>query len=150
MIKIGGNTSAVIQCKGCSGKNEIGEYVTRWVDADVKKGWLDLQSGDSKHTSFNAKMQESTHVFVTDFFDYRNFYIIDSESRLIDSNGELILDSEGNYINVSDVGLNPGNSRLVVFGQTYEIMLIDDPMELHQQIEIYLKFVGGANGGHTI
>lgn len=35
------------------------------------------------------------------------------------------------------------SSRLVVDGKTYDIMLIDDPMNLHRQLEIYLKMVGG-------
>lgn len=34
------------------------------------------------------------------------------------------------------------NKRLMVNGLAYEILLIDDPMELHQQIEIILKYVG--------
>ncbi len=34
------------------------------------------------------------------------------------------------------------DKRLVVNGAVYDVLLIDDPMELHQQLEIYLKFVG--------
>lgn len=34
------------------------------------------------------------------------------------------------------------DKRLKVNGVIYEVLLIDDPMELHQQLEIYLKFVG--------
>ena len=34
------------------------------------------------------------------------------------------------------------DKRLKVNGVVYEILLIDDPMELHQHLEIYLKFVG--------
>lgn len=33
------------------------------------------------------------------------------------------------------------NKRLMANGMVYEILLIDDPMELHQQLEIYLKHV---------
>lgn len=35
------------------------------------------------------------------------------------------------------------NSRMVISGKTYDIMLIDDPMKLHRQLEIFLKFTGG-------
>ncbi len=35
------------------------------------------------------------------------------------------------------------NSRLLINGKTYAIMLIDNPMELNKQLEIYLKFTGG-------
>lgn len=34
------------------------------------------------------------------------------------------------------------DKRLIVNGETYEVLLIDDPMELHQQIEISLKYLG--------
>jgi head-tail adaptor len=34
------------------------------------------------------------------------------------------------------------DKRLVVSGTAYEVMLIDDPMEMHQQLEIYLRYVG--------
>ena len=34
------------------------------------------------------------------------------------------------------------NKRLIVSGIAYDVLLIDDPMELHEQLEIYLKFVG--------
>lgn len=37
------------------------------------------------------------------------------------------------------------NKRLVVNGNVYEILRIDDPMELHYQLEIYLKFLGVVN-----
>lgn len=34
------------------------------------------------------------------------------------------------------------NSRLIVDGKTYDIMLIDNPMGLNRQLEIYLRMVG--------
>ena len=34
------------------------------------------------------------------------------------------------------------DKRLMVNGTAYDVMLIDDPMELHQQLEIYLRHVG--------
>jgi head-tail adaptor len=34
------------------------------------------------------------------------------------------------------------DKRLVVNGTVYDVLLIDDPMELHQQLEIYLRHVG--------
>lgn len=35
------------------------------------------------------------------------------------------------------------NKRLLVNGCIYDVLLIDDPMELHQHLEIYLRYVGG-------
>lgn len=34
------------------------------------------------------------------------------------------------------------DKRLKAGEAVYDILLIDDPMELHQQLEIYLRFVG--------
>jgi hypothetical protein len=34
------------------------------------------------------------------------------------------------------------DKRLMVNGTAYDVLLIDDPMELHQQLEIYLRHVG--------
>ena len=66
MKGIGGNIQAAIQVFTAA-KNEIGENVQTWKTVQTIKGWLDLQAGDSKHTTFNAKIQESTHIFIADF-----------------------------------------------------------------------------------
>lgn len=105
---IGGNINALLQqCKESS-TNSIGERVQEWTDIHKLWGWLDLSNGDSKYT-YDAKIQESTHIFICDY-------------TAIDRNAD--------------------GKRLVVNGGTYDILLIDDPMELHQQLEIYLKYVG--------
>lgn len=63
MASIGGVTAGVIQT--CTAvKNDIGEAVKTWADAFAVRGWLGLQSGESKYTSFSAKLEESTHVFL--------------------------------------------------------------------------------------
>lgn len=56
MKGIGGNIVARIQVFTVA-KNEIGENVKAWADAQTIKGWLDLVSGDSKYTTFNTKIQ---------------------------------------------------------------------------------------------
>lgn len=113
MKGIGGNINALIQVYTAT-KNSIGETVQTWADAQTIKGWLDLQSGDSKHTTFNAKMQESTHIFIADYVDL-------------------------------DPRITAEASRMVINGKRYDIMLIDNPMEMGSgsQLEIYLKFTGG-------
>ena len=105
---IGGNTEAMLQCKNGSETNSIGERTQTWTDVCTLTGWLDLSSGDSKYTN-DAKLQESTHIFITDY---------------------------------TPIDRNPNDKRLVVNDLVYNILLIDDPMELHQQLEIYLRFVG--------
>lgn len=108
---IGGNITAEIQIRSTS-KNAIGEAVESWATVQSIKGWLDLSSGDSKYSTFNTKIQESTHVFVADY--------IELDSRI-----------------------KAENSRMIVKNQHYDITLIDNPMELNKQLEIYLKFTGG-------
>ena len=113
MKGIGGNITAVIQT-ATTAQNAIGEQVKTWTDAQTLKGWLDLTSGDSKYLTYNAKLQESTHVFVADFMPLAS-------------------------------GIAAENSRMVINGKVYDILLIDNPMEMGSgsQLEIYLKFTGG-------
>ena len=111
MKGIGGNTDAIIQISTTS-RNAIGEQVKTWQDVQTLHGWLDLSSGDSKYTTYNAKIQESSNVFVCDYVPL-------------------------------DERVEAENARLVNGGKIYDIMLIDDPMNLHQQWEIYLKYTGG-------
>lgn len=113
MKGIGGNITATIQVY-TSIKNEIGENVKSWTDAQTLRGWLDLASGDSKYTTFNAKIQESTHVFVAD------------------------------YVTLQP-GITAEGARMVINGKRYDILLIDNPMEMGSgsQLEFYLKFTGG-------
>ena len=113
MKGIGGNTKAIIQVF-TSAKNEIGETMKTWADAQTIKGWLDLQSGDSRNTTFHAKIQESTHIFIADY--------VTLDSRIT---------AEG--------------ARMVISGKRYDILLIDNPMEMQSgsQLEFYLRFTGG-------
>ncbi len=121
MGKIGGNKSAVIQIKKIT-QNKIGECDPDYSDVLTGlTGWLDLSAGDSKHLNYNAKIQESTHVFLCDYF-------------------ELIYKVEGK----PDMKITPENSRMIVDGEVYEVMLYDDPMGMHGHLEIYLKYTGGG------
>ena len=117
MKGIGGNITAVIQTATVS-QNSIGEQVKSWTDKQSLKGWLDLQSGDSRHTTFNAKIQESTHFFIADYV-------------------------------ALDPGITAESARMVINGKRYEILLIDNPMELQSgsHLEFYLRFTGGQCHG---
>ena len=110
MKGIGGNITAVIQTYTIE-KGDISDKQV-WADKQTIKGWLDLQAGDSKYSTFSAKIQESTHIFIAD------------------------------YVPLAD-GIETENSRMIINGKRYDILLIDDPMEMHKQLEIYLKFTGG-------
>lgn len=57
---------------------------------------------------------------------------------------------ESTHIFVADYaplasGIQAENSRMVINGKVYDILLIDNPMEMGSgsQLEIYLKFTGG-------
>lgn len=108
---IGGNTQAIIQTKNVI-ENEIGEHEKRWVDTQQIEGFLDLMSGDSNFQSYDAKIQESTHIFIMDFI-------------------------------VLNPTIRPNTSRLLIEQDVYDILLIDDPMNLNRQLEFYLRFTGG-------
>lgn len=106
---IGGNTKAVLRQISGTAVNAIGEAITQWEDIQTMTGFLDLSGGDSRYSTYDTKLQESTHVFICDFVE---------------------------------IDRKPNNKRLVVNGVEYDILLIDDPMELHQHLEIMLKMVG--------
>lgn len=111
MKGIGGNTKLTFQISTTT-KNGIGEQVQSWVDVQTIKGWLDLSSGSSGYTTYNAKIQESTHVFVADYVPL-------------------------------DARIKAENSRAIIDGGRYDVTLIDNPMGMKAQLEIYLKFTGG-------
>lgn len=107
MKGIGGNKTASIQT--CSlVRNEIGERVKSWATVQTVRGWLDYTTGETGRQTYDAKVQDTSHVFVCD------------------------------YVKLPD-GVKPDTARLLVDGQPYDIVLIDNPMELDYQLEIYLK-----------
>ena len=66
MRGIGGNTDAVIQIKTAE-TNEYGLQPKTWKDVQTLHGWIDTLSGDSHYRTYNAKVLESTDVFVCDY-----------------------------------------------------------------------------------
>ena len=67
MNDIGGNTTILIQKKSGVTANAIGEQVPDWEDVQELTGFLDLISGSAGYTAYNAKIQESTDVFICDY-----------------------------------------------------------------------------------
>lgn len=113
MRGIGGNIVATLQVY-TSTKNEIGENVKTWADVQTIRGWLDLSSGDARHTSFNAKIQESTHVFVADY--------VPLDSRIKAENSRMVIAGQRYEITLIDNPMEMGSGS---------------------QLEIYLKYTGG-------
>jgi hypothetical protein len=140
---IGGNLYALLQVKDAGERNAINERVHTWLDCTSILGWLDLSTGDSKHTNFNAKVQESTHIFLCDFTNLKNLstkWVWNPFSLLTG----IIKADEDEQETVVDV--TSENARMVINGLVYEILLIDNPMNINEHLEIYLRFVGGQNG----
>lgn len=120
-MRIGGNCWAVIQVQSTR-QNNIGEDIPCWEDVLTPfNGWLDLITGDSGSINFNAKIQESTHVFLCDYFPLRY--------REGDEPDEVEITAE--------------NSRMLIDGRIYEVTIYDDPMNRHEHLEIFLKYIGG-------
>lgn len=42
----------------------------------------------------------------------------------------------------AEIDRNTENKRLVIGGKNYDVLWIDNPMELNQHLEIYLRIVG--------
>ena len=113
MRGIGGNIKAIIQvCK--TETNAIGELVQTWEDVQTIKGWLDLSSGNSTYNTFNAKLQESTHIFIADY--------VTLDSTIRPENSRMIIKSNRYDLLLIDNPMEFGSGS---------------------HLEFYLKFTGG-------
>ncbi len=116
MKGIGGNKQGIIQvCT--SQKNAIGEQVKQWEDVQILLGWLDYASSinqNSSYTTYYAKVQESTHVFVADWTEL--------DQRIKMENARMLIDGKAYDITLID---NPME------------------MKSGSQLEIFLKYTGG-------
>ena len=117
---IGGNLEMVLQVNVPT-TNGIGEDVDAWMDVITLKGWLDFSGGDSKHTNFNAKIQETTHLFICDYQPIPDTLEVEGKTYPVKAE----------------------TARMVANSQVYEALVIDNPMGLNKQLEIYLKYTGG-------
>lgn len=156
---IGGNVYALLQVKDSGAKNVIGEAVHEWVDCTSVLGWLDLQGGDSRYNTFNAKVQESTHIFISDFQTFTNlskhwvwnpFSFVNGVIKLKKSDNwkwspfNLYTGNIANYEEDEIVDVTSENARIIINGVIYDILLIDNPMGMNEHLEIYLKYIGGG------
>lgn len=81
---INGNIEAMIQIRTTT-KNEIGEAVENWSDVQMVVGWLDSQGGQANYLTYNTKLEESSHVFVSDFYEL--------DSRIKAENSRMIINN---------------------------------------------------------
>lgn len=87
-----------------------------WNDALTINGFLDFIAGENDIDKYDAKLQETSHLFMCD------------------------------YHNLSEQGITSENARMVVNGAVYQILMIDDVMKMHEHLEIFLKYVGAGLG----
>jgi len=114
-MKVDGNIYATVQTKSTASHNAIGEAIETWTDLTDVWGWLDFMSGQADVQQYNAKIQDSTHVFLCDADRWPQ-------------------------------GATTENCRLKVKNEIYNVLLIDNPMELNYHLEIFLQYVGGGLG----
>lgn len=141
-MSVGGNITALVQVKDEGQKNSIGEREHTWTDVVDLFGWLDFQGGQNTYQSFDAKVQETTHIFICGFHHCKQLskkWVWNPFSFL---NGVISADPQDE----TTVDLTSQNGRIVINGNIYDILMIDDPMGMHKHLEIYLKYVGGGLG----
>lgn len=93
-----------------SSKNEYGAITDTWQDVTTVKGFLDFTGGDGSYKS--------------------NF-----KGKLEETTHIFICD-----YNEAVAKTQPTTSRLIIDGQIYEVLMVDDPMSLHKHLEIMLKY----------
>ena len=91
-------------------KNAFGEKVEAWSDVQLLKGFLDFTGGDGSYKSNFKGSVEET----------THIFICD-------------------YDKVASQA-TPTRCRLIINGAIYDVLMIDNPMELNQHLEIMLKF----------
>ena len=106
---IGGNINLELQIKDGTEKNALGEQLKSWKHYKTLFGFLDLSTGTTNYTNYNAKVEESSHVFICDYVK---------------------------------IGAKDTELRAICDGAMYDVKYIDDPMNLHEHLEIFLKYIG--------
>ena len=120
MKKIGGNTDLILKRKDVFIKNEIGEQIPNYVEYKTFHGFLDMANADASHSTYNAKIEESTHYFICDYEELPDF-----------------IDNEGNTRKATINEL-----KAYCNNKEYDVLWIDNPMELNYHYEIYLSYKG--------
>lgn len=97
MENIGGNVTALLKQR-TSTKSAIGTGAITYETIDTLDGFLDLSSGNARYTTYNAKITESTHVFICDYKELA----VNEETARMTINGR---DYDVTYID-NPMGLN--------------------------------------------
>lgn len=122
MGHIEGNTKAYVQVRDV-GPDKYGVDREYWKYAfpEPLTGVLDLTSADTSR-KLMKRVENSDYIFLCDYFKPCAY-------------GER---------------LTTENSRILIDGEAYEVLLYDDVMRLHEHMEIYLRYLGGQEDGDGI
>lgn len=113
MGQIGGNTTAVIE-RSIGSKNAIGESAQTWESVGELPGWLDLMG------SGNGPAYTTYSAAIA---ESTHVFLADYDATIAAAKHQTC--------------------RAIIEGQRYAVQLIDDPMNKHRQLELYLKHTGG-------
>lgn len=113
---IGGNINLVLKAKtGAYILNDIGERIPEIINYATLFGFLDMTTSDAKHSNYQTKIEESDYIFICDYVELPKI------------NGSI-----------------PKTSQLTAIcnNKEFDVMMIDNPMELNKHYEIYLRYKG--------
>lgn len=68
--------------------------------------------------------------------------LISGDSKYSNFNTKLEESTHVFICDYVDIDIQSSNKRMIINGKKYDVLLIDNPMELDKHIEIYLKYVG--------
>ena len=91
-------------------KNAFGEKIEEWIDVQLLNGFLDFAGGDGSYKSNFKGAVEET----------THVFICDYDK----------ITSEA----------TPTQYRMVIDNKVYDVLMIDNPMQLNQHLEIMLKY----------
>ncbi len=98
---------------------------------------LKYKSGYTNNSIGEKVPVEADYMVLTGFLDLAN-----GDSKHINYDTKL---QESTHIFICDyIAIDKKATELKAYinDKMYDVMLIDDPMELHEHLEIYLKYVG--------
>lgn len=80
------------------------------------------------------------YVSILGFMDSTGTSTNQHKTKTVESTHILLCDYDAELRDI-----NPKQCRCIINGRKYEVKYIDDPMELHDHLEISLKLVGVVN-----
>ena len=100
---------------------------------------LQVKNGSIKNKIGECVPDFETETMLTGFLDYQagDSQYQNFSTKVQESTHVFICD----YVKLNCY-VKAENSRLIINGERYDVILIDDPMKLHYHLEFYLKYTG--------